>query len=121
MRAPFIEVHAALLVDERLQQFQFGFRHDGSRCRSGCAHAFSRSMVRGFNLSMFQSSTVRDSRLFNLKACNLATLKPTIYRAPAPRASAFWGFLSPVSLLTCRLPGASSLLMSSSTTSRPDT
>ena len=43
VRAAFVEVHAALLVDERLQQLQFRFRQYGSRCGSGCAHAVSRS------------------------------------------------------------------------------
>jgi hypothetical protein len=45
VRAAFVEVHAALLVNERLQQLQFRFRQYGSRCGSGCAHAFSRSFT----------------------------------------------------------------------------
>ena len=44
VRAPLVEVHAALLVDQRLQQLQFRVRQYGSRCRSGCAHA-SRSRL----------------------------------------------------------------------------
>jgi hypothetical protein len=41
--AALVEVHAALLIDQRLQQPKFRFRQDGSWCRSECAHAFSRS------------------------------------------------------------------------------
>src|SRR6202035_468455 len=43
MRAARVEVHAALLIHQRLQQPQFRIRQDRSRCRSKCAHSFSRS------------------------------------------------------------------------------
>ena len=36
--AALVEVHAALLVDECLQQLQFRFGEYGSGCRPGCAH-----------------------------------------------------------------------------------
>src|SRR5438270_7515612 len=41
--AAFVKVHAALLVDERLQQLQFRLGQYGSWCRPGCAHSYSRS------------------------------------------------------------------------------
>src|SRR5580693_4175582 len=41
-------MHAALLVHQRLQQPQFGFCQNRSRCRSECAHAFSRSLRPSF-------------------------------------------------------------------------
>ncbi len=34
MRAALVEVHAALLVHERLQKFQFRFGKNGGRCRA---------------------------------------------------------------------------------------
>ena len=40
--ATLVEVHAALLVDERLQQLQFRLGQYWSWCGSGCAHALSR-------------------------------------------------------------------------------
>ena len=43
VRAAFVEVHAALLIHQRLQKFKFRFCQDRSRCRSGCTHALSRS------------------------------------------------------------------------------
>src|SRR6478735_2731554 len=43
--AAFVEVHAALLVDERLQQLQFRFGQYGGWCRPGCAHSYSRPAV----------------------------------------------------------------------------
>src|SRR4030081_2987387 len=67
VRAAFVKVHAALLIDECLQQLQFRFRQDRSRCRSRCTHAFSRSPRPNFT-------------------CYLA--------AEAPRASALTALLS---------------------------
>ncbi len=72
--AALVEVHAALLVDERLQQLQFRFRQYGSRCRSGCAHALSRSRL-----------TLKFQRSASLDPAQSLTLH---YRAAAPRASA---------------------------------
>ena len=38
VRAAFVEVHAALLIHQRLQKLKFRFRQDRSWCRSRCAH-----------------------------------------------------------------------------------
>src|SRR4029077_5995610 len=51
MGAALVEVHAALLVNECLQQLQFRIGQYGSWCGSGCAHAYSRLEIK---VSRFQ-------------------------------------------------------------------
>src|SRR5271155_316302 len=109
MSAALVEVHAALLIHQRLQQPQFRVRQNRSRCRSECTHAFSRSSYPSFIPS---------------PSGRLAPTKPAaakLQRAAAPRASVLAVLPSGLTLSCNRLAGARSLVISSSTTRRPRT
>src|SRR5271165_2513802 len=79
--AALVEVHAALLINQGLQQPKFRLRQDRSRCRSKCAHAFSRSPRPRFNFSARKLSgpkprAPRPSRACFLRPRSAATSSP---------------------------------------------